>query len=110
MSSSKNTIDYDKDIDSNLYKTEVYKTAPDNINISNRQQDIKSSWHWIQVSLACLIKFTLFFIAIYLSWNCNHKENIFVRVFISSLAGFFSEFYILYYAVYRVFMGNKCPV
>ena len=70
----------------------------------------KNTWHWIQVTLACIIKIILSVIAASLVWNCNSKENILFRIILTILAVMFSEIYILYYAVYRVYMGNKCPV
>ena len=70
----------------------------------------KNSWHWIQLTSACVIKFILSIIAASLVWKCNSKENILFRIILTILAVMFSEIYILYYAVYRVYMGNKCPV
>ena len=70
----------------------------------------KNTWQWIQVTSACIIKIILSVIAASLVWNCNSKENILFRIILTILAVMFSEIYILYYAVYRVYMGNKCPV
>ena len=70
----------------------------------------KNSWHWIQVTSACVIKLILSLIAASLVWRCNSKENIIFRIVLTILAVMFSEIYILYYAVYRVYMGNKCFV
>lgn len=88
------------------------KLYPDNININNNNNNSegKSSWHWFQVSTVCAIRILLFIIAASLAWNCNKNETMILRIIISWLAGTFSEFYIVYYAVYRVYLGNKCPI
>ena len=70
----------------------------------------KSSWHWFQVTVVCAIKLIISIIAGYLSWKCSAKDNIFIRVLITIFAVLFSEIYILYYSIYRVYMGNKCPI
>ena len=79
----------------------------DEQSVTNNQ---KNNWHWFQVYTACLIKLILSVIAGMLVWQCNSKENVFVKVVFTILAVMFSEIYILYYAIYRTYMGNKCPV
>ena len=93
----------------------INKQSPDNFNPtkfdnSTKIDNAKTSWHWFQVSLICIFKLTIFTIAVFLSWKCNHSENLFVRVLISTLSGMFSELYIIFYAVYRIYLGNKCPI
>ena len=95
---------------SNNNSIESIKLYPDNINVNNDKPVNKSNWHWIQVSSVCIIRVILFLIAGSLAWNCNKKETLLLRVIISCLAGTFSEFYIIYYAIYRVYLGNKCPI
>jgi len=68
----------------------------------------KKKWHWIQVSLVCVIKLLISLIALYLVWDCSQKENIIIRVINVIIAMIMPEFYIIYYAIYRVFLGNKC--
>lgn len=55
-----------------------------------------------------VIKITISMIALCLSWNCTYEENMVVRIILALVAFLFSELYIVYYTVYRVFMGNKC--
>ena len=83
---------------------------PDNFNPVKQPKPEKSNWHWLQVSIVCVLKLLVFIIAVYLSWNCNQKEPLLLKVLISTLAGLFSEFYIIFYAVYRIYLGNKCPI
>lgn len=68
----------------------------------------KSKYHWIKVALICIIKLVISLIALKLSWACNAQENIFIRIILGFITFMFSEIYIVYYAVYRTFMGNKC--
>ena len=58
----------------------------------------------------CIIKLILGIIAVYLSWTCNVKTNIILRIIIAIVSLLFSELYIFYYGIYRVFMGNKCAI
>lgn len=58
--------------------------------------------------LICLLRLMVSIIAAYLCWKCNAKEGIFIKMLVSFIALMFSEIYILYYVIYRVFMGNKC--
>ena len=68
----------------------------------------KNTWHWIQVSLLCIIKIAISIIAMYLVWDCSSQDNIILRVIYTLIAALSAEFYIIYYAIYRVFLGNKC--
>ena len=70
----------------------------------------KGSLHWFKIITVCLIKLILGIIAVYLSWTCNAKTNIALRIIIAIVAFLFSEIYIFYYGIYRVFMGNKCAI
>lgn len=56
-----------------------------------------------------ILKVIIGCIAVYLTLNCNKDSNIFVKYFYSLIAFVFAEIYILYYALYRVIMGNQCP-
>ena len=69
-----------------------------------------NKWHKSQLTIACIIKFILTLIAGYLCWNCNSSVNIFLRILFTAVSAIFSEIYILYYAVYRVYMGNACNI
>ena len=83
---------------------------PDNSKTQVQEDNVqKDNWHWFQVYTACIIKLILSIIAGYLVWNCNSKENLFTKIIFTILAVAFSEIYILYYGIYRVYMGNKCP-
>lgn len=100
-------VDNTQVISDNYSKLNKY---PDNVNYNKDRENYKSTWHWFQVSSVCIIKLTIFLIAIYLSWNCNKNESMLVRILISTIAGIFSEFYIIYYSIYRIYLGNKCPI
>lgn len=64
--------------------------------------------HWIKVYTTIVIKIALSLISVSLAWNCNKNSGIFMQIIMSIIAFVCSEIYILYYAIYRVFMGNKC--
>lgn len=91
-------------------KTETGYLPPVTIDQKTVSQSQKNNWHWFQVYTACIIKLILSIIAGSLVWQCNAKENILVKIVFTVLAVMFSEIYILYYAIYRTYMGNKCPV
>ena len=110
---SSGDINYDKEENKLNIQLETKLSTPDELDKGSLQDEsdkIKqsSNWHKSQLTLACFIKFVLMLIASYLCWKCNSGENIFMRVLFTSISAIFSEIYILYYAVYRVYMGNSC--
>jgi membrane protein YdbS with pleckstrin-like domain len=68
----------------------------------------KGPVHWTQVYIICALHLVLSVIAARLAWNCSQNLSTIVRLFNTLISSLFSELYILYYAVYRIFMGNKC--
>lgn len=72
-----------------------------------KNKDIK---HWVKVTTVLVLKLILMFIVAKLSWNCNHNTNIILRLIITSISCMFSEIYIFYYAFYRLYLGNSCPI
>lgn len=67
-----------------------------------------SKFHNAQLTAVVIIKFVLVLIAGYLCWGCNVGSNMFTRILFTIISGICSEIYILYYVVYRVYMGNSC--
>ena len=49
-----------------------------------------------------------FFIAGYLSWQCNKNETTGTRIIYTILSCIFSGLYLIYYFIYRFLFGNKC--
>lgn len=90
--------------DINHEENEMQNTEVSEFNVE------KNITHWIQVTTLCVIKILISLIAMVLAWNCNAKENLLFRVVLTLISGFFGEFYILYYAIYRTFLGNKCYI
>jgi len=68
----------------------------------------KSYWHWAQVYTACILQIILITIVAKLAWSCNKQSSTIMRVLITTVSSILSEVYIIYFAIYRVFMGNKC--
>ena len=77
----------------------------ENFYFSNTSPEQK---HWIKVYTTIIIKVILSLIAVNLAWDCNKNSGVIMQLIISIIAFICSEIYILYYAFYRVFMGNKC--
>lgn len=63
-----------------------------------------------QLNPAAKCVFTGLFIlfAVMIAWDCNKYEPLMNRAIYTFFAGIFSFWYILYYLIYRIFMGNKC--
>ena len=55
-----------------------------------------------------IIKLIIGSIALYLSWNCNSNNSLFLKIFYAIFTFIFAELYIVYYAIYRLYMGNSC--
>jgi len=45
----------------------------------------------------------------YLCWNCNAKEDKAARIIYTVFATIFGYIYLIYYFIYRILMGRKCP-
>ncbi len=60
------------------------------------------------ILIACLIKIILACIAFSLCWECNSREPISTKILTTLIAVVLSPFYIVYYSIYRIIMGNKC--
>lgn len=90
--------DFENDIDINRY------------NVNSDSDMKKNTWHWVQVTSFGIIKIVLSIIAAYLSWTCSSSSNIVFRILITLLSICFSEIYIIYYSIYRIYMGNSCPI
>lgn len=73
----------------------------------NGERDIK---HWLKIVFTILLKLILSLIVINLSWKCNKNSNIILRIIYTLIALSFSEIYIFYYAIYRLYLGNSCPI
>tara|TARA_Y200000002_G_C22520527_1_gene595324 strand:+ start:26 stop:268 length:243 start_codon:yes stop_codon:yes gene_type:complete len=77
-----------------------------NIEILNDKKKLNK----LKLTVIIIIKLIVSLIASYLVWDCNKNKNLFIKIIFLLIAFIFSEVYILYYAIYRIFMGNKCPV
>ena len=60
------------------------------------------------ILIACLIKIILACIAFSLCWECNSREQLPTKILTTLIAVVLSPFYIIYYSIYRIIMGNKC--
>mgnify|MGYP004157114325 CR=1 FL=1 len=107
MATKKNAKD---EIPNVTAKDEIPKDAPpqNSSTDKNKYKHKKNTWHWLQLSLVCILKLIVSLMAASLAWGCNSSQNIILRFIIAIIALIFSEFYIIYYAIYRVFMGNNC--
>lgn len=60
--------------------------------------------------LAMILQIGFVIFAGYLAWQCNAGQSGFMRIVYTLLAAVFNVFYLAYYLIYRVLMGNKCIV
>lgn len=74
---------------------------------SNPEEDRKLN---LKLAIVIVSRLVASIIALYLMANCCRGENIIMQLLYGSVAFMFPEAYILYYAVYRVLMGNSCSV
>ena len=69
----------------------------------------KSKWHWAQITILFILKIAISIIAFKLSWGCNQNaSNYFLKVIYTFISTLFSEIYIIYYAVWRIFFEKSC--
>ena len=54
------------------------------------------------------LKIIISSIALYLSWQCNSNVSLPLKILYGIITVILAEFYIIYYAIYRLYMGNKC--
>ena len=64
----------------------------------------------MKLVLVIIVRLIAGVIALYLLKNCCHGENLMIKMLYGVVAFMFPEVYIIYYAIYRILMGNKCPV
>lgn len=63
----------------------------------------------LKVYLLIALKVILTTIAVYLAWDCNRKtKSKLFKYTIIVLAALFSDFYILFYFIYRILLNNSC--
>ena len=63
----------------------------------------------LKVYLLIVLKILSTSIAVYLAWDCNRRtRNKLFKYLIIILAALFSDFYILFYFVYRIMLNNQC--
>ena len=78
--------------------------------INSNEEDREAVLNKLKLYAIVTIKVVLSIIALGLTWDCNKNNNVFLKIIFAFMAIVFSEIYILYYAIYRICMGNKCPV
>lgn len=55
-----------------------------------------------------IVRLIISVIAFWLAWECNQMDGFLFRVLVSVVAFLLPEIYIVYYAIYHVFMGVQC--
>lgn len=92
---------------------EVSNIPQDSTNMESsiyQKSSKKNGFHWLKVFFVSILKLILVLIVGKLAWECNKSQTLLLRVFYTSFAVMFSELYIIYYAVYRTYLGNTCPI
>ena len=82
----------------------------DNTNTKQYEHKKNSKFNWTLVGLIILFHLIISCIAAYLCWDCNKNVSLFLRLIVTAFSWMNSEIYIIYYAIYRIFMGNTCPI
>ena len=77
---------------------------------TNVETTKKKGFHWLKVFFVSILKLVLVLIVGKLAWECNKSQSFILRVMYTAIAVMFSELYIIYYAIYRTYLGNKCPI
>ena len=88
-------------------QTDIYRNTKQNI-FGLPDFDSKPLSYWIKLSIIIMLKIVLICIVGYLSWNCNQNMNLLLRTLVFNISIIFSEVYMIYYAIYRTLMGNRC--
>jgi len=55
-----------------------------------------------------VLYFFTFIIAILVAWDCNKQVTGLMKFINIIIAGMFSSIYLVFYMVYRLWLGNKC--
>ena len=87
---------------------ENHETDDVTVEVSNKNK--KWCNPKLKVYLLIIIKIISTSIAVYLAWDCNRKTKSLFKYLIIILAALFSDFYILFYFVYRIVLKNECNV
>ena len=76
----------------------------------NKNDEVKQcNVHKMKFFTLVLAKILSIVIAIYLAWECNkNNKSIMFKILIILISLLFSDFYILFYLIYRVILKNKC--
>lgn len=69
-----------------------------------------SKFNWTLIGLIILFHLIISCIAAYLCWDCNKNVGLLLKIIVTAFSWIYSEIYIIYYAIYRIFMGNACPI
>lgn len=62
----------------------------------------KGSW------VARFIQFAMSILAAYLSWHCSAARVIYLRIGLTVLAFFLPVYYLIFYVIFKVIMGQTC--
>jgi len=61
-----------------------------------------------QQSLAYILSMIIIILAVSLSWQCHRGSCMIGRIIHAFLAACFSFWYLTFYVIYRILLGNKC--
>ena len=89
-------------------QTNIYRNISQENIFGLPDFDSKPLSYWIKLSFIIMLKIILACIVGYLSWNCNKNMNLLLRTLVFFISVIFSELYMIYYAIFRSLMGNRC--
>jgi len=86
------------------------KSSEETCNISDSNSLFENLYRKYPLPVATIIvlQIVISLCAFVLAWDCNRMSNGILRLLVSIVATIFSEFYIIYYAIYHVLMGFQC--
>ena len=83
--------------------SEAFNQEPENFEDSAASNTSQTARY-----IAYLIHIIMFIGAGYLAWTCSASETGLLRGLYTVLAALFNGFYLIYYLIYRIIMGNAC--
>lgn len=86
----------------------IYETDVDMYSYNN-SATTSTSISTSKIIAIIALRLILSVIAVYICLGCSATSNIFMQIIYALLAFIVPEVYIVYYAIYRVLLGNKCP-
>jgi len=77
-------------------------------NIDGSQADPLKNKNITLKVLMYMFDVLIIIIALVVAWDCNSRVGLFLRLIVVIYAGLFPSFYLTFYFIYRILLGNPC--